>query len=62
MDSDKLSSLIEQARNLPPMTPEEQRMQAISFAFGNASLDNPNVTREMVEKAYDELHPKRRAQ
>lgn len=35
------------------MTDEELRAQAVSFAFGNASFDNHLVTREMVERAYD---------
>lgn len=41
------------------MTPEERkalrRAQAISFVYGNL-MENPSITREMVEKAYDERH------
>lgn len=33
------------------MTPEERREQRISFAYGNVSMHNPDVTREMVERA-----------
>ena len=33
------------------MTPEEQEAQRRSFAFGNANIDNPDVTREMVDEA-----------
>jgi hypothetical protein len=40
------------------MTPTEQRAmrraQAISFAYGNLAIENDRITREMVEKAYDE--------
>lgn len=37
------------------MTPEQKRelhrQQRISWVYGNLALDNPNITREMVEKA-----------
>jgi hypothetical protein len=36
---EKLSKLLEQARNLPPMTEEQLWEQRISFAYGNLSLD-----------------------
>lgn len=39
------------------MTKAERRAQAISFAYGNAAIANPSITKEMVAKAYDELHP-----
>lgn len=54
----ELEKLMEQARKLPPMNPAEQRGQAISFVYGSLRLHNPNITREMVEQAYDRLHPK----
>ncbi len=42
------------------LSPEEQRAErramAISWAYGNAALSNPDVTRETVEEAYDRLH------
>lgn len=42
------------------LSPEEQKVyrreQAISFVYGNLAIDNENITREMVEKAYDEAH------
>lgn len=34
-------------------TEAEKREQAISFAYGNASMSNPNITREMVAEIYD---------
>lgn len=52
----RLIELLKKAKN-HKMTPEEKRLQRISFAYGNASLDNPNITREMVEEADKELHP-----
>lgn len=40
------------------LSPEEKRAhrraQAISFVYGNLAIENDNITREMVEKAYDE--------
>jgi len=38
------------------MTAEEKRAQAISFAYGNCKLSNENITKEQVERAYDQLH------
>jgi hypothetical protein len=29
---------------------EMRRLQRISFAYGNAAIDNPDITREMVEE------------
>jgi hypothetical protein len=37
------------------MTPEEREEQRRSFAYGNAHLSNPNVTRAMVDRAAEEL-------
>lgn len=54
MDQARLDRLIEQAR-LIKMTPGDKREQAISFAYGNAVLDDCQITRKMVEEAYDEL-------
>jgi hypothetical protein len=40
------------------LPPEEQakqcRLQAISFAYGNTVLSNPDVTYDMCERAFDE--------
>jgi hypothetical protein len=42
------------------LSPEEKkahrRAQAISFVYGNLAIENDSITREMVEKAYDERH------
>jgi hypothetical protein len=37
------------------MTPEEREAQRRSFAYGNASLSNPDVTRELVDRVADEM-------
>ena len=54
MDEKTLRELIEWARSYE-MTPEERREQAISFAYGNAAIENPLITREMVEQAAERL-------
>lgn len=51
---EEVARLIEQARHTE-MTPEQREEQRISFAFGNASLGNPDVTRQMVEDAARDL-------
>jgi hypothetical protein len=33
------------------MTGDEYREQRISFAYGNAAIDDPRVTKEMVREA-----------
>lgn len=38
-----------------PMTPEEAEEQRRDFAHWNAKLSNPNVTREMVDRAAERL-------
>lgn len=50
---EELAKLIEQSRQLGPMTSEEQREQRISWVYGNCKLSNPEITREMVENAVD---------
>ena len=45
-----LEALLKAARN-HKMTPEELREQRISFAFGNAAIDDPTVTKEQVREA-----------
>lgn len=50
---DVLATLIEQSRQLGPMTSEEKREQRISWVYGNCKLSNPSMTREMVENAVD---------
>ncbi len=58
----KLADLIRKAtEEAGPMSLEQRRAQAISFVYGNCHIENPNVTREMVEAAYDRLHPPQEA-
>ncbi len=36
------------------MSNEDRQEQRISFAYGNASVENPNVTKELVEEVANE--------
>lgn len=49
-----LQDLLEEARkNIP--TSKDKEEQRRSFAFGNTKIENPRITREMVDKAADDL-------
>jgi hypothetical protein len=45
-----MDELVERARRVK-MTPEQEEAQRQSFAYGNCHIDNPRVTRSMVEEA-----------
>lgn len=51
-----LAELIEWARS-HPMTPEQQREQRRSFAYGNTKIENDLITREMIDEADRRLYP-----
>lgn len=55
-----LHELLEVTKNyeFSPAQKEEQRR---SFAFGNANIENPRVTREMVDKEAEKLKRKQRS-
>lgn len=53
MSDDDLRSLIERARRVQ-MTPDEIERQRRSFAYGNVAIENPRVTREIVNSIADE--------
>jgi hypothetical protein len=50
-----LHNLLESAKNFP-LTPEEKEQQRRSFAYGNTVIENPRITREMVDRAADMLN------
>lgn len=60
MAEPSLEDLIEEARQ-HTMTPEERAAQSESFAFGNVSLSNPDVTREDISVAASILQGLREA-
>jgi len=49
-----LQDLLEAAKNVV-LTPEEKEQQRRSFAYGNVAIENPRITREMVDRAADEI-------
>ena len=50
-----LQELLDQAKNAVP-TQEEKEEQRRSFAYGNTKIENPRITREMVDQAADALN------
>lgn len=54
MASDDLARLLVQARAVP-MTSGQREAQRRSFAFGNVAIENPRVTRALVERVADEM-------
>jgi hypothetical protein len=48
--SEKLAGLVERARKVE-MGPTEQRIQRKSFVYGNTNIENPRVTRTVVDIA-----------
>jgi hypothetical protein len=53
----ELQQLLDAAKNLE-FTPEQKEEQRRSFAFGNANIENPRVTREMVNEEAEALKEK----
>jgi hypothetical protein len=49
-----LQELIEKARKIVP-TPQEREEQRRSFAYGNTKIENPLITREMIDRAAEAL-------
>ncbi len=60
MASESLDRLIEAARKVE-MSDEDREEQRRSFAFGNANIENPRVTRELVDRVADRMADERRA-
>ena len=53
----RVEQLLAKAKTLPPMTREQKRDQRLSFVYGNLHIDNPRITREMVEEQDRKLNP-----
>ena len=49
-----LKELIEKSR-LYRMSDSEREAQRRSFAYGNAKIENERITKEMVDKAADQI-------
>ncbi|MEL6234610.1 MAG: hypothetical protein AAFR46_09385 [Pseudomonadota bacterium] len=54
IDREELRTLLERARRVT-MTPAQEAAQRRSFAFGNASFENPRITKDMIVEAEREL-------
>ncbi|TEU11352.1 MAG: hypothetical protein E3J21_23820 [Anaerolineales bacterium] len=50
----ELEELLERSKAVV-MTPEQREEQRRGFAYGNAKISNPNVTRGMVDRAAEEM-------
>jgi hypothetical protein len=46
--TNRLQELLDEARKNVP-TPQEEEEQRRSFAYGNTKIENPRITREMVD-------------
>ncbi len=49
-----LEILLEAAKKVV-LTPEQKEEQRRSFVYGNLVIENPRITREMVDRAADEI-------
>lgn len=47
--TDELKKLVDAARAIP-MTAQEKEQQRRSFAYGNTKIENPRITRGMVDQ------------
>ncbi len=54
-----IETLIDRARTVR-MTPAEQEAQRRSFAYGNAKIENDDVTRTMVDQAAERIEADRK--
>lgn len=61
MLDESLEDLIERARHVQ-MTPTQKEEQRRSFAYGNAHMHNPSITREDIDRAADALKEEQEAQ
>ncbi len=52
--TDELTKLIEAARTRP-VSEAEREAQRRSFAYGNAKIENPHVTWEMIVEADEQI-------
>jgi hypothetical protein len=52
--TDRLQKLLDQAKKAVPSAQEKEE-QRRSFAYGNTKIENPRITREMVDREADAL-------
>jgi len=54
MMTNRLQQLLDEAKKTV-QTPQEKEEQRRSFAYGNTKIENPRITREMVDREADAL-------
>ena len=54
----ELDKLLELARH-KPVSPEEREAQRLSFAYGNARLSDPRITRDSIREAAEKIDQQR---
>ncbi|MCC7046580.1 MAG: hypothetical protein IT562_07710 [Alphaproteobacteria bacterium] len=52
--SKEIEKLVQLAKQVPE-TPNDRERQRRSFAYGNTAIENPLITREMVEEQADRM-------
>jgi hypothetical protein len=52
--NEALAELIRRSKGVN-MTPVQEREQRVSFVFGNTNIENPRITRELVEEVESRL-------
>jgi hypothetical protein len=52
--TDRLQQLLEEAKKIV-QTPQEKEEQRRSFAYGNTKIENPRITREMIDREAEAL-------
>ena len=52
--TDRLQQLLDEAKKTV-QTPQEKEEQRRSFAYGNIKIENPRITREMIDRAAEAL-------
>lgn len=55
--SEELNKLLEAARSIP-FSDAQREQQRRSFAYGNAHIENPRVTRQTVDEQAEKLKSK----
>jgi hypothetical protein len=52
--TNRLQKLLDEARKSVP-TSQEKEEQRRSFAYGNTNIENPRITREMIDEQAESL-------
>ena len=52
--TEKLKDLLDKARKVV-LSPEKKEEQRRSFAYGNTNIENPRITREMVDQEAEQF-------